>query len=435
MTGAIILQMILIMGNAIFAGAEIAVLSMKDTRLKYLTQEGDNRARKLTLLTEQPAKFLATIQVAITLAGLLGGAFAADNFAGPLVELLVNAGVPIPENVLHSAAVVFITLVLTFFNLVFGELVPKRIAMKKSEGLALGMSGMLYLVSRACAPLVWLLTASTNMVLKVMGMNPEEEDEAVTEEEIRMMLAEGKEQGTIQSEATQLIRNVFEFDDTYVEQICTHRRDVEVLYMEDGEEEWEKTIRENRFSFFPVCEGDLDNITGILDTKEYFRSPDRSREYLLKYAVHKPYLVSESMRANVLFARMKQSRNYFAVVLDEYGSLSGIVTLHDLLETLVGDLEEEKAPLKPADIEQIGESRWKIQGCAELSNVMEALQVRLEDTDCDTFNGFVWGELERIPEDGEQFVLETSGLKIDVRNVKEHMVDYAIVEKIRRSEG
>ena len=237
MVRPLVLLIILIFLNAAFASAEIAVISMKDARLKKLTEEGNARAIKLTALTRQPARFLATIQVAITLASLLQSAFAAENFAGPLVKLMTDAGVTISESVLRSGCVVVITLILAYFNLVFGELVPKRVAMKKAESMALGMAGSLYMVSKVFAPLVWLLTASTNLILRMLGMNPDEEGETVTEEEIRMMLAEGNEKGTIPAEENELIQNVFEFNDISVEEICTRRRDVNLLSMEETEEE------------------------------------------------------------------------------------------------------------------------------------------------------------------------------------------------------
>lgn len=434
MIGAILLQIALIFGNAVFASAEIAVISMNDAKLKHLSQEGNKRARKLEALTEQPARFLATIQVAITLAGLLGGAFAAENFAGPLVEALLALGVPVPRSVLHSVSVVIITLILTFFSLVFGELVPKRIAMKKPEALALGMSGMLFGVWKVCKPVVWLLTFSTNQILKLMGINPEEEDEVVTEEEIRMMLAEGKEQGTIRPEESQMIQNVFEFNDTPAEQAGTHRRDVVYLDTEDDKEQWEKTIQEYRYTCFPVCQGSRDNVIGVLDTKDYFRSADRSREYLMEHAVDKPFFVPETMRADTLLAKMKQNRNFFAVVLDEYGSMSGIVTLHDLLEELVGDLADDETEEKQADIQKLSDGRFKICGWAELSDVEEAMGVTLPQDEFDTFNGFVWSIIDRVPADGEQFTVQSRGLKIEVKNIRNHMVDWALVEKIEEEQ-
>lgn len=200
MLGAFLLQIILITLNAVFASAEIAVISLNETKLKQEAKNGDVRAERLMSLTKQPARFLATIQVAITLAGILGSAFAADNFSAPLVVALTAAGVPVSPKVLKNVALVVITLILSYFSLVFGELVPKRIAMKKSEALALGMSGMLYVVAKIFAPLVALLTVSTNFILKRIGLNPEEEEERVSEEEIRMMLEVGNEQGVIKNE-------------------------------------------------------------------------------------------------------------------------------------------------------------------------------------------------------------------------------------------
>ena len=426
---AVILQALLIFINAVFASAEIAVISMNETRLKHMVQEGNKQAEKLSALIEQPAKFLSTIQVAITLAGLLGGAFAADHFADPLVFKLKELGVALPDHVLRSVVVLLITLILTYFSLVFGELVPKRIAMKKTEKMALEMSGMLSLVSVIFAPLVWLLTASTNLVLKLMGINPNEEEDVVTEEDIRMMLAEGNEQGTIQDEERWMIKNIFEFDDTTAGQISTHKRETICLYMEDSEEEWAGVIQQSRHTYYPICGENQDDIVGILNTKIYFRSEQKDRDLIMKQAVEKPFFVPEEMRANALFNQMKQTRNCFAVVLDEYGCMFGIVTIHDLIETLVGELEDEKGPAEPADIERLDENTWRIQGNTSLEDVAECFGVKLPTETYDTFSGFVSEIIGRIPEEGEHFVCESEGLQIEVMNVKNHIVDYALVKK------
>ena len=426
---AVILQAVLIFINAVFASAEIAVISMNETRLKHMVQEGNKQAEKLSALIEQPAKFLSTIQVAITLAGLLGGAFAADHFADPLVFKLKELGVAFPDHVLRSVVVLLITLILTYFSLVFGELVPKRIAMKKTEKMALEMSGMLSLVSVIFAPLVWLLTASTNLVQKLMGINPNEEEDVVTEEDIRMMLAEGNEQGTIQDEERWMIKNIFEFDDTTAGQISTHKRETICLYMEDSEEEWAGVIQQSRHTYYPICGENQDDIVGILNTKIYFRSEQKDRDLIMKQAVEKPFFVPEEMRANALFNQMKQTRNYFAVVLDEYGCMFGIVTIHDLIETLVGELEDEKGPAEPADIERLDENTWRIQGNTSLEDVAECFGVKLPTETYDTFSGFVSEIIGRIPEEGEHFVCESEGLQIEVMNVKNHIVDYALVKK------
>lgn len=423
----LLLLLILIFLNATFASAEIAVISMNETKLRKMAAEGDGRAVKLASLTSQPARFLATIQVAITLAGLLQSAFAAENFAGPLVGLLVQAGLTVPEKILKSVSIVLITLILAYFNLVFGELVPKRIAMKKSETMALSMSGMLYFVARVFAPLVWLLTVSTNLVLKLMGLNPDEEEESVTEEEIRMLLMEGNEKGTIPAEENEIIQNVFEFDDTSVEELCTHRRDVIMLSSQDSPEKWQEMIEGSRHTFYPICGRDSDDIIGMLNTKEYFRLTDTSRKNVMEHAVDTVFFIPESMKANVLFRRMKESRNYVAVIIDEYGSLSGIITLHDLVEALVGDLEEKEEPEKSAEIEKLSENIWKIQGCAPLGEVAEALKHPFPADVYDTFSGFICGVTGRVPDEGEQFKWENESMIIEVHGVANHIIQETLV--------
>ncbi len=423
-----VLLVVLILLNAVFASAEIAVISMSETRLKKLASDGDGRARALVELTAQPAKFLATIQVAITLAGQLQSAVAAENFSGPLVQGLVDLGVTIPVGVLKGVSIFCITLILGYFNLIFGELVPKRIAMKKSESMALGMARLLAFISRAFAPLVWLLTASTNLVLRLLGMSPEEEEETVTEEELRMLMNEGNEKGTILTEENEIIQNVFAFNDICVEEICTHRRDVKLLLLSDAPQKWEEVIGSSRHTYYPVCGKDQDDVIGVLNTRDYFRQTDKSRENLLAKAMEDQVLfVPERMKANVLFGRMKQSRTYFAVILDEYGGLSGIITLHDLMEALVGELEEKEEPVRPADIEQLPDGSFSIQGCAALDEVAKALEYPFPVDEYETFSGFVCGMIGRVPGDGETFRWQGNGLIIDVRSVRGHIIREAVV--------
>ena len=420
--GPLILQVVLIALNAIFASAEIAVISMNDTKLQKMAKEGDARAKRLVTLTEQPTKFLSTIQVAITLAGLLGSAFAAENFAGALVAVMQGTGVGISTAVLETFAVFVITLVLAYFNLVFGELVAKRVGMKKAEGLALSISGMLTMVSKFFAPLVWLLTVSTNGILKLLGINPEDEDETVSEEEIYMMLEVGAEKGTIDREETEWIRNVFAFDDTSVDEVCTHRVDVTALGLEESDAEWKETILQSRFTYYPVYQEDQDDIVGVLNTKDYFRLEDKSRENILTKAVEKPYYVPETMKADVLFHNMKKERKHFAIVLDEYGGLSGVISMHDLMELLVGNLDTDEKEIVAA-----GENTWKISGGASLDDVAEELEIKLPVEEYDTFGGYIFGELGKIPDDGTKFMLEAGGMKIQVEKVANHRIIDTIV--------
>lgn len=422
---AIILLIILIALNAMFAATEIAVISMNDVKLKNMAEGGDKRAIRLVNLTEQPARFLSTIQVAITLASLLQSAVAAETFADQIVDKLLDAGVSIAPGVLHGVSIVVITLILSYFTLVFGELVPKRVAMKKTELIALGMSGILYGVAKAFAPIVWLLTKSTNGILRILRINPEEEDSSVTEESIKMMLAEGKEKGVIQPEEDELIQNIFEFDDITAEEMCTHRRDVIALSLSDDFEEWKKTIRESRHTKYPVCGDNLDDIVGVLDTRDYFMHPAGDKQQVVDNTVEKAMLVPESMKANSLFRKMQENREYFAVVIDEYGGMSGIVTLHDIMEALLGDLSEKESPIKPEEIEKLSEDKFVIQGSADLEDVAEALDIEMPIDVYDTFSGFICGVLGRIPEEGEKFKCQWEDWTITAHNVKHHIVESA----------
>lgn len=422
--GPLILQIVLIAMNAVFASAEIAVISMNDAKMKRMALNGDKRAERLIYLTDQPARFLATIQVAITLAGLLGSAFAAENFAGELAQFLKNSGVDTSLSFLRSLCVFIITLILAYFNLVFGELVPKRVAMKNAEKLALGMSGMLKLVSKLFAPLVWLLSASTNGMLRIIGIDPEDEEEVISEEEIFMMLDQGSEKGTIDLEESKFIRNVFAFDDIPVEQACTHRVDVVMLEIEDDMETWDKIILENRFTYFPICGEDSDDILGVLDTKSYFRMKERSRELVMEEAVEKPYFVPETMKADVLLRNMRKNRRHFAMVLDEYGGLSGVITLRDLVQLLIGDMLNDA---EEEEIKSIGEEEWRIMGSASLEDVSDALNIPLPIDEYETYGGFIFSELGKIPEDGSQFTIVTCGMEIHVKEVLNHRIGETVV--------
>ena len=427
MIQAIILLVFLIFLNSVFAGAEIAVLSMNEPKMKEMAEEGDHRAQILMKITEQPAHLMTAIRVTITTAGFLQSAFAAEYFAQPMTAALLKAGVDVSQNVLKIVCMIIVTILLSYVSLLFGELVPRRLGMKNPDELSLKLAGMLKIALLAVWPATALLTATTNGVLHLMGIRPEEKEDQATEDEIRMLLSEGNEQGSIQQEESEMIQNVFDLDDTDADEICTHRRDVVVLYMEDSDEKWEQVIRDNRHTFYPICGENEDDIVYILDTRDYFRLNSREREVVLKKACYPPFFVPESMRANLIFREMREKRDYFAVVLDEYGCFVGIVTLHDLVETLVGDIDDRTDLPKPDDIEKTGEHVWKIQGGAILDDVAEAINVELPVEKYDTFSGFVCGVLERVPEDGEQFRCNWKNLDIVVEQVRNHTVAEGIV--------
>ena len=425
----ILLQLVLIALNAVFACAEIAVISMNDTKLAKLAEAGDKRAVRLARLTSQPARFLATIQVAITLSGFLGSAFAADNFAGLLVTGLQKIGLTLSVDVLHSISVVVITIVLSYFTLVFGELVPKQVAMRNAEKLALGMSGLISGISKMCAPLVWLLTVSTNGVLRLMGIDPNAVPEEVGEEEIRMMVDAGNESGAIDNEEREFIENVFEFDNLPVEEIITHRTEIVFLYMEDDLETWDKTIRESRFTYYPICKETPDHIVAMLNSKIYFRMQEKTKESVLEEAVTEAYIVPESLKADVLFRNMKKQHQQIAVVLDEYGGLSGIVTIKDLIEELVGDLEDDIPEEEIQEqILQLEKDLWQVDGGVLLEELSEVLAVPLESDEFDTLNGLIFHHLGTSPEADQ--VVQLEGLHIRVTKTQNYQVETALVRKL-----
>lgn len=402
---------------------------MNDAKLAKLAVDGDKRAIKLVRLTNQPARFLATIQVAITLSGFLGSAFAAENFSDVLVNALVKIGVPLSESVLDTISVVIITIILSYFTLVFGELVPKQVAMKKAEALALGMSGLISTISRIFAPLVSLLTISTNGVLKLLRIDPNASGDEASEEEIRMMVDVGSERGTIDIEEKEFIQNVFEFDDIKAEDIVTHRTDIIMLDIEDSMEEWNKTIISSKHTRFPVFEDTKDNVIGVLNTKDYFRLEDKSRNSVMQEAVYRAYFVPETVKADVLFRNMKREKHALAIVLDEYGGVTGIITINDLIGLLVGDISDDELDENIKLIEQLSEDTWKIYGEASLDDIYEQTGICLKKDDCETFNGLLIHTFEKVPGKDEVKELEIGSVKITGIEVSRHQVVSAVVSK------
>lgn len=426
----LLLQVFLILLNAFFACAEIAVISIKDARLAKLAAEGDKRAARLARLTSQPARFLATIQVAITLSGFLGSAFAADNFSELLTDWLLGLGVPLSASALDTISVILITIILSYFSLVFGELVPKRIAMRKAEKMALGMSAIISSIATLFRPIVALLTASTNGVLRLIGIDPNADDEEVSEEEIRMMVDVGSQKGAIDQEEQQFIENVFEFDDLTAGEIATHRTDVALLWMEESMEQWRQTIYESRFTRYIVCDDSSDNVVGVLNTKDFFRLDSQERETVMKNAVKPAYFVPESVKADVLFRNMKRTGNKLAVVLDEYGGMAGIITMNDLVEQLVGDLGDDHEEDEP-DMERLDETTWRLRGSVPIRELSDELGLELSNEEYDTFTGLVFSELGAIPDDGAcDVALDVCGLHIRVQEIRDHQVERALVTRL-----
>lgn len=421
------LQVILIFCNAMFACSEIAVISMGEPKLKKLSAEGDKRAERILKLTDKPGNFLATIHVAITLCGFLGSAFAAENFANVIVDNLVNNGVVTRGYAIESIIIIFVTIILSYITLIFGDLVPKRIAMRKCESIALSMSFPITFIYKIFAPVVYVLTMSTNIVLKIMGIDHTAESGDLTKEEIIMILEEGLEKGIIANHENEIIQNVFGFNDLTLGDIVTHRREIDVLWMNDSEKEWQETIKKTHHSFYPICDESIDDVVGILEAKDYFRLDENTKETIIKEAVKQPYFVPKALKADILFKNMKEFKNYFAVVLDEYGGFAGIVTINDLIEQLLGNFITGEIGDKKGKIKKVDSYTWKIEGSALIEDIEKSINIKLPEKGASTFNGLVFAVLGKIPKDGSVVELKIDNINIKITKLWNHKIQESIV--------
>ena len=425
--GLLLLQIVLIAINAFFAAAEIAVVSLSETKLRHQAEGGDKKAQKLLDMVLEPAGFLSTIQVAITLAGFLGSAFAADHFAGPLADWLVGLGfTALSRSAVNTVCVVLITLVLSYFTLIFGELVPKRVAMKKPEGVARAVCGVIGAVNTVAKPIVWLLTKSVNGVLLLFGIDPAAEEEQVTEEEIRLMVDAGEEKGAIEGDERDMIENIFEFNNMTAADCMTHRTDVTALQVDAGNREIMRAITESGLSRFPVYGEDLDDVLGTVTTRDYLLALSTGGKKTLRQILRPAYFVPESVRTDVLFRDMQKKKTHIAIVVDEYGGTSGLITMEDLLEEIVGNIYDEYDPPLPQDIQKTGDNQYRIAGGVSLETLNETLHLRLPtDRGYESLGGLIYSRLATIPKDGTHPVVECCGVRIRAEEIIDRRVEWA----------
>lgn len=429
--GPLLLQLILILVNGWFAATETAILSMNDTKLRREADEGDATASQLLKLSENPNHFLSAIQVCITLAGFLGSAFAAESFAGRLARAFTGWGATMDPATLETLCVILITLILSFVTLVLGELVPKRIAMRSPERVARRTMGVLRITACLFHPVVWLLSVTTNGILRLMGIDPHAEPDEVTEEEIRMMVDMGGESGAIEETEKEMIENIFEFNNRSAENVMTHRTDVTSIWVEADEATILKTIQDSGLSRFPVYDEDIDDIVGVLSARDYLLNCKAEKPQPLRALLREAYFVPETVQADSLFRDMQKRKTHMAVVVDEYGGMSGIVTMEDLLEEIVGNIYDEFDHQAEAEIVQLGENLWRISGSASLEDVSEALEIELPlEEDYDTLGGLIFNQFTTIPGDGATPEVHVAGLRIQVELIADHRVERALVSKL-----
>ncbi len=424
----LLLQLILILLNAFFAATEIAVISLNEKKFRALAENGDKKAVKMLKIIEEPTRFLSTIQIGITLAGFLGSAFAADNFAAKLSSAIINTFKISPRSVstINTIAVIVITLILSYFTLILGELVPKRIAMKHKEKLAGAVCGVISFLTAALNPIIWFLTISTNAVLRLIGIDPKEKDEAVSEEDIVLMLDAGADEGSLDEDDIEYIKNIFKLDNMTAENVMISRKSIVSVPLDATDSQIMEIIESKGFSRMPVYDKTIDNIIGILHTRDYLIN--RTHEnFSLQEILHQPSFIPETVPLDSLFKDMQTEHNHMVIVVNEYGETAGIVSMEDILEELVGEIWDERDE-EITEFYKTGANTYRVLSSASLEDFKDYFELdEIEDTDATTVNGWLLGISGSIPEIG--YTINYKNLKITVTKADEFMTKEISVEK------
>ncbi len=433
--GSIILKIVtlfaLIFVNAFFSMSEMAIVTLNDNKIDKMASEGNKKAKQIQKLTENTSSFLSTIQIGVTLAGFLTSATAAQSFAEMLSNAIAKTSIVnvIPVGVISGFSTVVITLIMSYFSLVLGELVPKKIAMNKPEKMAFMAAPILVFVAKVTRPVVKFLALSTNGVLRLIGIDPHADEEVVTEEEIRMMVDVGGEKGVIEDTQIEMINNIFEFDDIDVADIMTHRTDMVCVDEEEPLSEAVKLSIENGFSRIPVYKEDPDNIIGIVYIKDFLKyvGTNLPKTKTVKDMMRPAYYVPETKRCGELFTEMTEKRVQMAVVIDEYGGTAGIVTLEDVLESIVGNIQDEYDQ-EDEEISIINDTVFEVDGITDIEEVEEHTGKNFPEGDYDTIGGYIISVLGFLPQDGEMNEVQFENVKFTVLNVEERRIGKVKVE-------
>ena len=416
-----ILVLIILIGlNAFFAASEIAFISLNDAKIEKQAKEGNKKAKQIEKMLESPSKFLSTIQIGITFAGFLSSAFASDAFAYRLAPILNNL-IPIGTEIWQNISIIIITIILSFFTIVFGELVPKRLAMKNYEKISFATIGIIRTISIITAPFVKLLTVTTNSISKIFNVS-ENEEEIVTEEEIKMMVDQGEENGTIEEDEKEYINNVFEFNDITASEIMTHRTDIFAVDINTSPGELlEEIIKDDcKHSRIPVYDETIDEIKGILYIKDVLKNIGK-KNFKVKNVVKDAYFVSQTRLINEVFKELQKNKMQIAIIIDEYGGTAGLITMEDILEELVGDIYDEYDK-EEKEFEKIDENTYIIVGSMPIYDVNKLLNANIPEGDYDTLSGFLQEKLGRIPEEEENPIIETKEVTYKIEKYEDKRI-------------
>ena len=420
MISRLIILVILIAVNAFFAATEMAFISLNDAKIEKQVKEGNKKAKQIKKMLKEPTRFLSTIQIGITLAGFLSSAFAADAFASELAPILNNL-LPLGLATWTNISIILITIILSYFSLVFGELVPKRVAMKNPEKMAYTSIGIVKFIYTITAPFVKFLTWSTNLVSKLFGVTGTDEG-VVTEEEIRMMIDVGEEKGSIEENEKELINNVFEFNDKVASEVMIHRKEIYAVDVKSDIEDILLDLKEYKYSRIPVYEDNIDNIVGMLYIKDLLAYVYSKKEIKIKKLMREAYFVSENKPINELFRELQKSKHQIAVVLDEYGGTAGLITMEDIIEELVGNIFDEYDEVEP-EYEKIDENTFRISGSVSIFDLRKILEIEdIPEGDYDTLSGYLIELLGRIPEDDEMPEIETEKVVYKIEDYEDKRI-------------
>lgn len=431
----IVLLFCLILVNAFFAMSEIAIISLNDMKLQKMAEEGNKKAKKVLALVENPSSFLSTIQIGVTLAGFLTSASAAENFSEPFAQVISGWLPNVPMGVISGVSLVLVTIIISFFSLVLGELAPKRIAMQCGEKISFAVVGVLLFIKSAMKPFIKFLSFSTNLVVRIFGFDPNASEETMTEEEIRMMVDAGEEKGVIEESQKEMINNIFEFDDIVAADVMTHRTDIEAVEINDKiSDVIEKTV-EAGYSRLPVFEEELDNIKGIIYVKDLLPYVGKRVPSEVKIAdlMRSAEFVPESKRCGDLFNEMTEKRLQMIFVCDEYGGIAGLVTIEDLLESIVGNMQDEYDN-EDEEVEQVNETTYTFDGTADTEELLEVFGIELPEGEYDTIGGYIMSELGRIPGEDEHPQVTYERLLFTVLEVDERRIERVKVELLPEEE-
>lgn len=416
----IIILIVLILLNAYFAATEIAFISLNKTKIEKQANEGNKKARKIEKMLEKPSEFLATIQIGITLAGFLSSAFAADAFANILAPSLNKIFPMLSIQILKGISIILITIILSFFTLVFGELVPKRLAMKYYEKISFSSINAIKFLSVITAPFVKVLSYTTNAISKIFGID-EAEKEIVTEEELKMLIDESEEKGAIKQEEKEMIHNIFEFNDITVYEVMTHRTDVYAIEINSDINDIIKDLDDYKYSRIPVYEETIDNIKGILFVKDLLKYLHAKKTVKIKNIIREAYFVSENKPINELFKNLQKSKMQMAIVVDEYGGTAGIVTMEDLLEEIVGNIFDEYDEIEN-DYTKIDDNTFLINGNVSINNLKKILQTDIPEGEYETLSGYLINILGRLPKESENTIIETKQVNYKIEKCEDKRI-------------